>query len=79
LTLEEETRPYSKYSNKQLAAPAPERLAAMEVPINSSKALPIEQINDPLDPGGLNTGRASGWDITSSTKNRSTCCPEESE
>lgn len=51
LTPEEEAKPYAKYFYQKPAAPDPEALAKMENPIDPSKALPIERINDLLDPG----------------------------
>jgi hypothetical protein len=51
LTPEEKAKSYSKYFYRKLVAPAPERLAAMDKPMDPSKALPIERINDLLDPG----------------------------
>jgi hypothetical protein len=51
LTPEEKAKPYSKYFYRKAAAPAPERIAAMDQPIDPSKALPIERISDLLNPG----------------------------
>lgn len=51
LTPEEKAKPYSKYFYRKPVHPAPEKLAAMAVPIDPAKALPIEKINDLLDPG----------------------------
>jgi hypothetical protein len=51
LTPEEKAKPYSKYFYKEPSSPAPERLALMDKPMDPSKALPIERINDLLDPG----------------------------
>jgi hypothetical protein len=51
LTPEEKAKPYSKYFYRKIVPPAPERLAAMDKPMDPSKALPIERINDLLDPG----------------------------
>ena len=51
LTPEEKAKPYSKYFYRKIVTPVPERLAAMDKPMDPSKALPIERINDLLDPG----------------------------
>jgi hypothetical protein len=51
LTPDEKTKPYSKYFYQNPSPPAPERIAAMDRPIDPSKALSIEKINDLLDPG----------------------------
>jgi len=51
LTPEEEKKPYAKYFYRDLASPDPEAMAKMENPMDPSKALPIENINDLLDPG----------------------------
>jgi len=59
LTPEENARPYSKYFYRQPSAPPPERLAAMDKPIDSSKALPIENLNDLLNPGYFEI--EAGW------------------
>lgn len=61
LTPEEKAKPYSKYFYRRPAPPAPERLAAMEKPMDPSKALPIERINDLLNPGYLEV--ETGWCI----------------
>ena len=59
LTPEENAKPYSKYFYRQPATPPPERLAAMDKPIDPSKALPIENLNDLLNPGYLEV--EAGW------------------
>ena len=59
LTDEEKAKPYAKYFYREPAPPAPERLAAMDQPIDPSKALPIESINDLLKPGHFNA--EAGW------------------
>lgn len=51
LTAEEKSKPYSKYYYQELAAPPPEKLAAMERPIDPAKALPLVNLNDLLNPG----------------------------
>jgi phloretin hydrolase len=51
LTSEEKAKPYAKYFYRQPASPAAERLAAMDKPMDPSKALPVERINDLLDAG----------------------------
>lgn len=51
LTPEEEAKPYSKYFYKDPAAPDAAALEKMDYPMDPSKALPIERINDLLDPG----------------------------
>jgi hypothetical protein len=61
LTPEEKAKPYSKYFYKPPAPPAPERMAAMDRPIDPSKALPIEKINDLLNPGYFEV--EAGWCI----------------
>lgn len=53
LSPEERLKPYSKYFYLTPAAPAPEKLAAMEHPLDPSLALPIERLNDLLNPGYL--------------------------
>jgi hypothetical protein len=59
LTAQERAQPYSKYFHRPPAQPAPEKLAVMDRPIDPSKALPIERINDLLNPGYLEA--ESGW------------------
>ena len=59
LTAEEKAKPYSKYFYRKPALPAPVRLAALERPIDPSKALPIEKINDLLNPGYFEV--EAGW------------------
>jgi len=51
LTAEEKAKPYSKYFYRPPALPAPERVALMEKPIDPAKALPLERLNDLLNPG----------------------------
>lgn len=51
LTLEEEKKPYAKYFHRDPAPPNPNALENMEEPMDPSKALPIENINDLLNPG----------------------------
>ncbi len=51
LTPEEEKKPYAKYFYRDPAPPEPEAMARMQNPMDPSKALPIENINDLLDPG----------------------------
>jgi hypothetical protein len=51
LTPEEKAKPYAKYFYRQPAPPSQERLAQMDKPMDPSKALPIERINDLLNPG----------------------------
>ncbi len=59
LSPEEKKKPYSKYFYRQPTPPAPERVSAMNRPIDPSKALPIERINDLLNPGYFEV--ESGW------------------
>lgn len=51
LRREEKAKPYSKYFYRKLAEPDPKKLAAMEKPMDPSKALPLENLNDLLNPG----------------------------
>lgn len=51
LSSEEEAKSYSKYYYMEPAAPDPGMLEAMEKSIDPSKALPIENLNDLLNPG----------------------------
>jgi hypothetical protein len=51
LSPEEKAKPYSKYYYMEPVAPGPGMLEAMERPVDPAKALPIENINDLLDPG----------------------------
>ena len=55
LTPEEKAKPYSKYFYQEPAPPAPElaRLLQDPKPIDPSDALPIERLNDLLNPGYL--------------------------
>ena len=59
LTPEEKAKPYSKYFYRKPYAPPKESLAAMGKPIDPSKALPIEDINDLLNPGYFEV--ETGW------------------
>lgn len=59
LTPEEKAKPYSKYFYRKPTPPSPERVAAMEKPIDPSKALPIDRINDLLNPGYFEV--EAGW------------------
>jgi phloretin hydrolase len=51
LTPDEKSKAYSKYFYRAPNPPAPERITAMDKPINPSKALPIEKINNLLNAG----------------------------
>jgi hypothetical protein len=51
LTAEEKAKSYSKYFYRKIVAPTSERLAVMDKPMDPAKALPIERINDLLNPG----------------------------
>jgi hypothetical protein len=53
LSTEEKAKSYSKYYYMKPAVPDPGMLEAMEKPIDPSKALPIERLNDLLNPGYL--------------------------
>jgi len=59
LTAEEKTKSYAKYFYRKIVAPTPERLAVMDKPMDPAKALPIERINDLLNPGYHEV--ESGW------------------
>ncbi|MCL6476901.1 MAG: hydrolase [Peptococcaceae bacterium] len=59
LTSEEKAKPYSKYFYKEPKTPDPEKLALMDKPIDPSKALPIENRNDLLNPGNFEV--EVGW------------------
>jgi hypothetical protein len=59
LTAAEKAKPYSKYFYRPPAQPVPERLAVMDKPMDPSKALPVERINDLLNPGYFEA--ESGW------------------
>jgi phloretin hydrolase len=61
LTAEEKSRSYSKYFYKKIYPPAPEKVAVMDKPMDPVKALPIEKINDLLNPGYHQV--ESGWCI----------------
>ena len=51
LTPEEEAKPYAKYFYREITPPAPGALDCMQEPMDPAKALPIERLNDMLDPG----------------------------
>lgn len=52
LTPEQEALPYSKYYYREMAAPNPKLIAELDKgPMDPSKALPIDDINQILDPG----------------------------
>ena len=59
LTPEEKARPFSKYFYKPLTPAAPERVAAMDRPIDPSLALLAENRSDLLNPGDLPC--EAGW------------------
>jgi hypothetical protein len=59
LTLEEENKPYAKYFYRDPTPPDPADLAKMEAALDSSRALPIEKLNDLLNPGYHEV--ESGW------------------
>jgi len=59
LTPEEKLKPYSKYFYQTPVPPAAEKLAAMVRPLEISLALPIERLNDLLNPGYLEA--EAGW------------------
>lgn len=61
LTAEEKAKPYAKYFYREVTPPDPDKLAKMDQPIDPSKALPIERINDLLKPGYLDV--EIGWCI----------------
>jgi hypothetical protein len=61
LTAEEKAKSYSRYFYRKIVAPTAERLAVMDKPLDPAKALPIERINDLLDPGYHDV--ESGWCI----------------
>jgi hypothetical protein len=61
LTAAEKAKPYSKYYFRPIVPPSPDKVAAMDNPIDPAKALPIERINDLLDPGYHEV--ESGWCI----------------
>ena len=61
LTLEEKARSYSKYFYRKVVPPLPESVAAMDKPMDPAQALPIERINDLLNPGYHEV--ESGWCI----------------
>ncbi len=61
LTMEEKSKSYSKYFYREVVPPLPEKLAAMDKPMDPAKALPIERINDLLDRGYHEV--ESGWCI----------------
>jgi len=51
LTPEEKSKPYARYFYLDPAPPDPGMLEKMEKPIDPAKALPIEKMNDLLNPG----------------------------
>jgi len=59
LTPEQKAKPYAKYFYKNPAPPLPGALERMENPMDPAKALPIERLNDMLDPGYHEV--ESGW------------------
>ncbi|MBP1627211.1 MAG: hydrolase [Holophagaceae bacterium] len=59
LTPEEKAKPYAKYFSRPVAAPDPAHLELMARPIDPSKALMPENINDLLNPGYLDV--ETGW------------------
>jgi phloretin hydrolase len=59
LTTEEKAKSYSKYFYRKMSPPTPERVAAMDKPMDPAKALPLEKINDLLNPGYHEV--ESGW------------------
>ncbi|MCX8021729.1 MAG: hypothetical protein N2745_03045 [Syntrophorhabdaceae bacterium] len=59
LTEEEKKKPYAKYFYRDLNPPDPDVLKAMEKPIDPSRAITPEQINDLLEPGYLDC--EIGW------------------
>ncbi len=61
LTPEEKSKPYSRYFYLKISPPAPEKIAAMDKPMDPAKALPLEKINDLLNPGYHEV--ESGWCI----------------
>lgn len=61
LTAEEQAKPYAKYFYQKPVDPPAERLEPMKKPMDPAKALPIENINDLLDPGYHEV--ESGWCI----------------
>jgi hypothetical protein len=61
LSAEEKTRPYSKYYDMDLSVPDPQLMALIRLdkPLDPSEVLPLENINDLLDPGYL--PGETGW------------------
>lgn len=53
LTDEERSKPYAKYFGRTPTTPPKEALAVMSQPIDPSKALMPENLNDLLNPGYL--------------------------
>ena len=51
LTPEEKAKPYAKYFYNEPVPPDPAAFEPMEKPMDPAKALPIERLNDMLDPG----------------------------
>jgi hypothetical protein len=63
LTEDEKVKPYSKYFYRIPVLPLPNKLAALDKPMDPSKALPIEDINSLLDPGRQEV--EDGWCVMS--------------
>jgi hypothetical protein len=59
LTPEEVKKSYSKYFNRAPGAPDPDAIPKMLNPMDPSKALPIERLNDMLNPGYFEV--EAGW------------------
>jgi len=59
LTVEEREKVYSKYYDRVHALPAAEKIALLKQPIAPEQALPIEKLNDLLNPGYLEV--ETGW------------------
>ncbi len=62
LTDEEKTKSYAKYFYEP-AVPAPEKLALHEIPVAPEKALPVENLDELLNPGYFDV--ESGWCVLS--------------
>ncbi len=61
LTDEEKAKPYAKYFYREIVAPAPERVLIMDRQMDPAGSLPIERINDLLNPGYQEV--ETGWCI----------------
>ena len=61
LSPEERLKPYAKYFYVPPASPAADKLALMESPLDPVQALPIEKMNDLLNPGYMQA--ETGWCI----------------